>query len=167
MSNKTCNEIYQDALNRRKKYPLHSGRYKLKEAANTLSRVIATLEWAGKNGNNPNVMCMHYEFKVWTRQVPNLIAEKLGYYVVPAIYALPGDGVSKQFVTELVQGVKPDITACLREGEPYNQIPRRGFASKNTISRLIALTKYTQGIVSYVLDTSAAAQKKESNWCQS
>lgn len=160
MSDKTCIKIYRDALKRRTNYPLHRGRYKLKEAACALSRIIATLEWAGKNGNNPDVMCMDYEFKVWTRQVPNLIAEKLGYYVVPAIYALTGDGVSKQFVTELVQGVKPDIAACLREGEPYNQIPRRGFASKDTIYGLIALTEYTREIVSYALDTSAAAKNE-------
>lgn len=110
--NKCRDEFHRGEADRRK-YPLHRGEYKLKEAHYRLTHWRDTLSKVGdyqrktpsqrKRANTNFGACMAEEAASWLKELPELIAFEFGYYIVPAVEALGGDEVPLGVVVHYVQ----------------------------------------------------------------
>jgi len=110
--NKCRDEFHRGEADRRK-YPLHRGEYKLKEAHRALTYWRETLCKAGDyqrktpsqsaRVNKCFGACTHEEAAWWLKKLPEQIAFKFGYAIVPAVEALGGDGVPSNIVADFVR----------------------------------------------------------------
>ena len=108
----TCKETFADATKKRKAYPLTSGAYKLHEARRALAEQLVTVRAielivAKKLQPQPDELldglcCLAGERNVWLRSLPSSIAWILGYYIVPAVGAMAGDGVSRGALARII-----------------------------------------------------------------
>lgn len=102
MSNTTTRETYETARNRRAEIaPLNQGKYKLAEAQNTLGRLVCTVQATLGMPTKLQPLCMPHEAGRWAKKIPTLIADILGYTVMPAMKALEGDGLSRKQAASL------------------------------------------------------------------
>jgi hypothetical protein len=96
----------------RKKYPLRSGEYKLKEALYMLRMYIKELKRIADYKQARNTLarkakghalqrCTPEDMDKWLKELPQHIAHTLSYYVIPATSALTGDGVPEAKVEKL------------------------------------------------------------------
>jgi hypothetical protein len=121
----TCNEVYQNARQRRTKYPLKTGRYKLDEAIWGLYRLEVTLALKGRfpapydifEKGLPHPVCMPKEFRSWGRKLPHILADDLGYYLLPAVESLVGDGMPTAEVHNILSRIEPEVTKSLEAAE--------------------------------------------------
>jgi len=121
----TCSEVYQKAHERRAKHPLKSGRYKLEETLLALCRLEITLALKGRAPNHygifekglPHPVCMPYEFRSWGRKLPHILADDLGYYLLPAVENLVGDRIPAAEVYDILDRIKPDYENYLQTTE--------------------------------------------------
>ena len=104
MLNTTCHDAFDAAQKRRTRYPLQSGRYKLGDAQNSISRMLDTTDAIADCLNRPSSYstgqtlghcCTTDDKAIWLKNVPTQIADMLGHNILPAIAALTGDGVTK------------------------------------------------------------------------
>lgn len=159
MTELTCHQVYQGALTLRSQNPLKSGMYKHKEANHVQKRVVATLERCGR-ALDPFVMddapklyplCVDYEFRSWARKVPMLIAEELGYKVVPAIEALTGDGFSPDAVKKLRTDIQPRLNDLIEERDVLRRSLPRGYVSNRAVNAMRDLAQRTQDLIETLL----------------
>ena len=121
----TCSEVYQKAHERRAKHPLKSGRYKLDEAIWGLYRLEVTLALKGWPPNPydilekglPHPVCMPKEFWSWGRKLPHILADDLGYYLLPAVESLVGDGMPTAVVHNILSRIEPEVTKSLETAD--------------------------------------------------
>ena len=121
----TCNEVYQNARKRRAKHPLKSGRYKLEETLLDLHRLEVTLALKGRfpapydifEKGLPHPVCMPKEFRSWGRKLPHILADDLGYYLLPAVESLVGDGMPTAEVHNILSRIEPEVTKSLEAAE--------------------------------------------------
>ena len=121
----TCNEVYQNARQRRTKYPLKTGRYKLDEAIWGLYRLEVTLALKGRfpapydifEKGLPHPVCMPKEFRSWGRKLPHILADDLGYYLLPAVESLVGDGIPTAEVHNILSRIEPEVTKSLKTAD--------------------------------------------------
>lgn len=112
----TCNDIFNAARAERAKYPLSAGRYKLREAEDTLNawrelvlEIAKRLRTGAKFDQIESLgPCMAAERGTYLKGIPAQLAELLGYTILPAIAALEGDGVSKAEVQRLQSRAETD-----------------------------------------------------------
>ena len=159
MTRSTCLDTYREATDQRIKYPLKRGRYKLAEAMCRLKRVDATLERRGIRPDiysitapKPSPLCMDYEFGKWTKDVPVILANTLGYDVFPAIMALGGDGYTEKTVGLLKHYAREQIDQCLEDGEEQRQKLKTSRPSKAILGELRTLVQTAMAIVQYALE---------------
>ncbi len=95
-----CLEAFNRGLEARKAYPLPSGRYKLKEVRRGLGESLQTLnEINSAKCAERDRQPRRQRPKVpegaarLIKLLPEWIAHDLGYYVIPAVEALAGDGL--------------------------------------------------------------------------
>ena len=110
--NKCRDEFVRGEADRRN-HPLRSGEYKLKEAHRVLSHWRDTLSLVGEyqrktpskraRVNRCFGACTAEEATSWVKELPEQIAFKLGYYIVPAVEALGGDKVPSNIVTDYAE----------------------------------------------------------------
>jgi uncharacterized protein YhaN len=106
----TCHEIFHAARAQRTKHPLTKGRYKLDEARHAIEDWRATVETitervrtGSKFGTDENLgSCMSCERGAFLKELPQKVAELVGYHILPGIAALEGDGVKKAEVQGLL-----------------------------------------------------------------
>ena len=102
----TCQQIFQNALNERLKYPLHEGIYKLKEGRHSLRSTLEEIQTIGALKRNEVEkyqlqQCQSFEIASWLRSVPGYLAHVLGRTVLPAFGALTADGLPPHVVARL------------------------------------------------------------------
>ena len=121
-----CRQAFDEGRAKRLKFPLHNGAYKLREAQRGLDRcletvatldAIATDRKAGPNGQTRLLgCCTSDDDAVWLQRLPESIAFDLGYYTLPAIVALRGDGVPSaalnRTLAEAEHEVRKLVVAC-------------------------------------------------------
>lgn len=156
MAKMTTMETYEVAKKHRAKVaPLSQGRYKLSEAQRNLDRIVATLERQGKapplHGAplKPSLqpVCLDREFGRWAKSVPSIIAEIYGYFTLPAIKALEGDGLSPAEISSILAASQSEITTLLHHAEIVRcGIPSRGLPKQN-IGDLLWLAREAAKIV--------------------
>ena len=97
MPQMTCHDTFAEAQLRRRSYPLEAAVYKLREARHRLSRMMKTIEAIGDFLRQPGSVrscsalgpcCTTDDKAIWLKGVPDQVAEKLGYDILPAIAAL-------------------------------------------------------------------------------
>jgi hypothetical protein len=121
----TCSEVYQKAHERRAKHPLKSGRYKLEETLLALCRLEITLTLKGRSPDSynrlerglPHPVCLPCEFRSWGRKLPHILANHLGYYLLPAVESLVGDGIPVAEVHNILNRIEPEATKFLTTAE--------------------------------------------------
>jgi hypothetical protein len=121
----TCNEVYQNARKRRAKHPLKSGRYKLEETLLDLNRLEVTLALKGRSPDSynglerglPQPVCIPNEFRSWGRKLPHILADDLGYYLLPAVERLVGDGIPTAEVHNILSRIEPEVTKSLETAD--------------------------------------------------
>lgn len=151
MAKMPTHETYLAARKRRADIaPLHKGKYKLAEALSALQRFVATIELKMGIPTKLQRVCLDYESTLWVKTVPTLIADKLGYYVMPAVEALEGDGFTRKEVTSLTAECHEIITALLADAETVRRgIPSRGLP-KQTLQDLLLVAEQAANSVSYI-----------------
>lgn len=121
----TCHEIADVARANRTKYPLSAGRYKLKEAEDTLNawRVLV-LEIAKRLRTKAKFdeteclgPCLTNERGTYLKSIPARLAELIGHNILPAIAALEGDGLPKAEVQHLLSRAEADAQRLLDDCE--------------------------------------------------
>jgi len=138
----TCREVYQKAHERRASHPLKSGRYKLNEAIWGLYRLEVTLALKGRPPDPydilekclPHPVCMPKEFWSWGRKLPHILADDLGYYLLPAVESLVGDGIPVTEVYNILDRIEPEATKFLATAE----IIRLDIQGRPTTKRQVA-----------------------------
>jgi hypothetical protein len=121
----TCHDIFNAARAQRTKYPLTKGRYKLREAEHAVEdwrRLVNTIaervRTGGKFGINENLgPCMSYERGAFLKELPQKVAELVGYHILPGIAALEGDGAKKAEVQGLLSRAETDAQRLIAECE--------------------------------------------------
>ena len=115
-----CSLALKEGLANREKHPLPSGLYKLKDAFREIRRnldeftLLATLI----RTKQPLVgYCTHGDQAHWIKQRPINIAYELGWKVLPAIFALSGDGVSNQEIKKHLPGLVQQIADLVNQCE--------------------------------------------------
>lgn len=100
----TCHDTFAKAQLRRRSYPLKAGATKLHEARHRLFRMMKTIDAirdilckprSARSGSALGPCCTTFDKAIWLKSVPGQVAEMLGYYILPALAALTGDGVPK------------------------------------------------------------------------
>jgi hypothetical protein len=121
----TCHDIFITARAERAKYPLTKGRYKLDEARHAIEdwhKLIVTVAKRVRTGSVFGVdenlgPCMADEREAYLEELPDRLANLVGYYILPAIAALEGDGVPKAEVERLLRHAETDAKRLLAECE--------------------------------------------------
>jgi hypothetical protein len=121
---------FKKAVKLREKYPLQSGAYKLREAVDMLIRFedeIQTLAHCREQKRPMVGRCTNGDQAKWLKDLPaKTIPYYLGYYLLPAIKALDGDGVLRQTINEFLPFFEQEITNLLdRCDGAYNMIKNR------------------------------------------
>lgn len=120
-----CLVAYLDGQDKREKHPLSEGVYKLRDVENNLENIIATLAIINTKhdagliySKDENLgMCLAAERGGWLHTLPTDISRILGYYVMPAIRAFGGDGLSKDIVDIVAKQAELEVHVLLAKSE--------------------------------------------------
>lgn len=102
--------VLTSARHARMKYPLHSGRYKLEEALTLVRDWQYTLNEVGAYLRGELLLpagavlgnhCTTDDLEEWLTSIMEAVTWQLGYYVLPAVSALEGDGLPDYEVVRL------------------------------------------------------------------
>ena len=118
-----CRQAFDEGRAKRLKFPLHNGAYKLREALRGLDGCLETLDAIATDRKQgltglarPLGCCTSDDYAVWLQRLPESIAFDLGYYTLPAIVALRGDGVPSaalnRTLAEAEHEVRKLVVAC-------------------------------------------------------
>lgn len=97
MPQPTCQDTFAAAQQRRRSYPLDAGAYKLREARHALLRMMETVDAIGDflrkpksvtQGATIGLCCTTDDKGYWLKTLPEQVAEKLGYDILPAVAVL-------------------------------------------------------------------------------
>ena len=100
MPQPTCQDTFAAAQQRRRSYPLDAGAYKLREARHALLRMMETVDAIGDflrkpksvtQGATIGLCCTTDDKDYWLKTLPEQVAEKLGYDILPAVAALAAE----------------------------------------------------------------------------
>jgi hypothetical protein len=117
----TCKKTFEKALADRRASPLPSGVYKLKNARDWLEDSLDGVQTVDlfkiARGNARNEVARHLAFEhcqpdeipSWLAEKPTFVAWVLGWAVVPALAALPGDGVPPHVADTMRRAATPTI----------------------------------------------------------
>lgn len=105
MPKTTCHDTFAAAQIRRRSYPLKTGAYKLREARHALLRMMETIDAirdflrkpvSARPGSSLGPCCTTDDKAYWLKNLPEHVAQKLGYNILPAIAALAEeDGIAE------------------------------------------------------------------------
>jgi hypothetical protein len=130
-----CQSEFDRGRAARVNHPLHQGHYKLREELNRLDRRSATLAAIAdyrSNGATGHVRvlgcCTSDDAAVWLKRQPAEIAFDLGYYTLPAIAALVGDGVEPELVRKALASSAIEAGALVADCERVRVVLRGGIA---------------------------------------
>jgi hypothetical protein len=125
LSKLTSLEVYQAAFNHREDdHPFDRlSAYKVRESRNNLRHELALLRSVQlylattKSMRRPAQLigCTPDDMARRIKRVPTIIAEELGYNLMPAALALAVEGVSSRAVSRLASALLPRINALLAE----------------------------------------------------
>lgn len=106
MTTSVCRQAFERGARERLEHPLHQGLYKLDETNFRLRAIVEDLHVIGryKQGTARSTdisHCASYELPIWLKHIPELIARYAGYYILPGISALVGDGLPQDVVAIL------------------------------------------------------------------
>jgi hypothetical protein len=121
----SCHDIFNTARAKRTNHPLTMGQYKLHEAERAINKwrdlvmTVATRIQIGGKFRASEIIgpCMANERGTYLKSIPALLAELIGYYILPAIAALEGDGVSKSEVQRLLSHAETDAKRLIADCE--------------------------------------------------
>ena len=130
-----CTKAYQGSLATRAKCPLDTGRYKLEDFRPRLLMYLADLQlvagfpfYQALLGVDPRRYCMDKTDAIRRLpQVPTYLAKNLGYCWVPAVNALPGDGLGIQAMELIVPKQTRLIEKAVIECEQIHQRIQHSF----------------------------------------
>lgn len=132
-----CQCEFDKGRDARRKYPLHSGAYKLVETADVLRSYLATLETiAVDRRQNAKGYGRHFggctsdDAHIWLRRLPGVIAYTLGYNVLPAIAALGADDVAPGDVRDALTQAQAAVARLVRDCEQVHQSLKAGIAQE-------------------------------------
>ena len=126
MPQTTCHNTFAEVQLRRRSHPLKAGADKLREARHRLSRMMKTIDAIRDFLRNPaSVMsesalgpcCTTFDKAIWLKSVPDQLAEKLGYDILPAIAALTADGVPKTVLAAELKLAQATANQLLKDCE--------------------------------------------------
>lgn len=127
MTERTCQDIYQSALLRRKDvHPFGgSSTHKVRESQRNLGVEIAVLRSAQAYlAASPSmkrsvtlVGCTRDDMARRIKQMPQNLAEELGYNLVPAVLALGIEGLAASVINGFAAALQPSIDAFLANCE--------------------------------------------------
>ena len=120
--NDQCTEIFNQRKSERTHHPMPFGRYKLKEALDRLKRDYENIDDMMGSHNDTfkpkNYTCCTDEDKaIWLKKVPNGIAERFGWEVIPSIDALIGDGITTSEINKIKSIYVPRIENLVNDCE--------------------------------------------------
>ena len=95
-----CRSEFNRGLTERRKFPLHTGHYKLNECDRYPSRILQLLKDVAETSSTPEFdeICSYEDAGETLRIAPDSLSFDLGWRFLPAIEALPGDGVPGSLV---------------------------------------------------------------------
>ena len=126
MPQMTCHDTFTEVQLRRRSHPLKAGADKLREARHRLSRMMKTIEAIGDFLRKPGSVtsesalgpcCTTFDKAIWLKSVPDQVAEKLGYDILPAIAALTADGVPKTVLAAELKLAQATANQILKDCE--------------------------------------------------
>lgn len=110
MPQTTCYDTFAEAQQKRRANPLEAGAYKLREARHKLSRMMNTVDAIGdflrhpgslRSGSALGPCCTTNDKAIWLKDVPDQVAEILGYDILPAIAAQAAEEYETDVAIEL------------------------------------------------------------------
>ena len=141
MPQKTCYETYQESRAKRAENPLPFGHYKLTECRDRLENTAQELdrikELVSGQGDRWSLKhCVSWDKYRWIKEVPNAVAWRLGYEVLPGLAALTGDGVSQAKINACYPTLKRDVIALLPRLEIARQAITKNIGYEYRLMRL-------------------------------
>ena len=97
-----CRSEYNRGLAERRKYPLHTGEYKLDECDSHPRRLLELIqELSGiRYSQDLRSYCTHQDVNERLRRAPDGLSYLMAYKLLPAIEALSGDGVPELHIAQ-------------------------------------------------------------------
>jgi len=123
MAQKTCQDVFHKACIARVRHPLPFGDYKLRECYRRLQQTGLELDKIQKlvsgRGSKWSLMhCTSEDKHIWLKALPDVIAWRLGYEVLPGLKALSGNGIPQAEI---------DLAYPTIERETLELLPRLDF----------------------------------------
>lgn len=114
MRKKNCYDTFSEACLTRLRHPLPYGRYKLVECNERLGQIVQELHRiaalvAGRGDKWSLMHCTSEDKHFWIKSVPNMVAWRLGYEVLPGLRALTGDGVPKARIDAAYPSIEVEV----------------------------------------------------------
>lgn len=137
----TCHQAFQRGLEDRKAYSLSSGARRLREALDgphrvrdTINNIAEDFRFKRRRSSYPRPLgsCTSEEKATWLKSVPAMLANELGYNVVPAIKALRLDGVPDHVIRSCIDRAKKAVPAIIDQCEDVRITVSYGIRSEYT-----------------------------------
>ena len=111
MTTSLCQEAFERGARNRLNHPLDRGRYKLEEIDHDLRSIVEDLKVIARYKQGiarPTDIshCTKDDLSIWLKGLPELMSRWAGYYILPAISALQGDGLPLDLVVRLTAEAK-------------------------------------------------------------
>ncbi len=130
--NLPCREAFDRMQKARQNYPLHTGRYKLREARDYLDKMLCgfdnIVDYQQRDpkpiyGDEDLGGFLAWETRDRLRSIPTMLAEMAGYTVRPGLLALTGDGVPQALVDTQARIFRPFMEQFIAEcDEMHDQL---------------------------------------------
>ena len=166
MTELTCRQAHQDALALRSQNPLITGDYKLKEAQDGLTRRYEGLNLIHSSIDERIPLPPGFDIRGWTQEewpdelckLPIVIAEDLGYRVIPAIRVMCDDPNAPADLKNYLTSLERQVLGCVGLCETYRrQIEKPTKQRAATLERIRAAERLLASVLMIIDDTFACA----------
>jgi hypothetical protein len=166
MTKLTCHQAHQDALTRRTQNPLKSGEYKLREGYRTMRNRYEALNLIESSIEENIPFGPYFDIRGWTPEdwpdelceLPIMIAEDLGYRVLPAIRVMCADPSAPADLKDYLASLERQVESCVQRCETYRrQIEKPTKQQTATLKRNSAARHLVTSTLMIIEDTFACA----------
>jgi hypothetical protein len=130
MRNQTCYETFRKGQLLRRQHPLQQGQYKLEECQSRLQSCHEEIgrirRFLTRKGSQYDLWhCTAEDKHLWLKELPDHVARRLGYEVLPGLLALGADGATPAGIARALPRIEAECLGLLDSLEAVRVVIRR------------------------------------------